>query len=260
MELKLIIADDNALTIEGILHHVDFRSLNIEVVQVCADGASALDYAMHHDVDIINSDIKMPRLTGLEMAQKMLAHKPLMRFIFISAYSDYQFARDSIRLGALDYVEKPVDYTQLISVLSQATAKIRQERETQQLLENSRDALMQQFLQTLAHSTADVAESQLEQLTPYLNIPRDTTGFSCCIISFPNISYSRNMALCMRSINVFSCDPCWRKPSAAAVCSPAMTAIPCWYFFVCRRPPLRVQLLQCTPSGSSFNRPMRTAG
>ena len=188
MELKLIIADDNALTIEGILHHVDFRSLNIEVVQVCADGASALDYAMHHDVDIIISDIKMPRLTGLEMAQKMLAHKPLMRFIFISAYYDYQFARDSIRLGALDYVEKPVDYTQLISVLSQATAKIRQERETQQLLENSRDALMQQFLQTLAHSTADVAESQLEQLTPYLNIPRDTTGFSCCIVSFPNIS------------------------------------------------------------------------
>lgn len=64
--------------------------------------------------DLIISDIEMPDLDGISMSRQALEINPMVKIILISAYDKFEYARRALLLGALDYIEKPLDYTYLI--------------------------------------------------------------------------------------------------------------------------------------------------
>ena len=111
---KIMIVDDNYLSAEGIEKNIDWEVLNAEIVHICYNGTSAIDAMKKEPVDLIISDIEMPDLDGISMSRQALDINPMVKIIMISAYDKFEYARRALLLGALDYIEKPLDYAYLI--------------------------------------------------------------------------------------------------------------------------------------------------
>lgn len=107
--MKLLIADDELLTREGLASSIDWESLGIHQIFQADDGLRALHIAKLQEPDIILSDVRMPRMNGVELAEKLAVLLPDTSFIFMSGYSDKEYLKAAIRLKAIDYVEKPLN-------------------------------------------------------------------------------------------------------------------------------------------------------
>ncbi len=102
---KVILADDNALSLKGLEKNLDFASLGAEAVRYFLNGMDVLKYLREHpDVDLLISDIRMPHITGLELAREALRLNKMMKIVLISAYDDFEYAQEALRIGVTDYV------------------------------------------------------------------------------------------------------------------------------------------------------------
>lgn len=107
--MKLLIADDEELTREGLVSSINWESLGIDKIFQADDGLEALQIANIHKPDIILSDIRMPRLNGIQMAEQIEKLLPDTSLIFMSGYSDKEYLKAAIKLKAITYVEKPLN-------------------------------------------------------------------------------------------------------------------------------------------------------
>ena len=83
--MKLLIADDEKLTREGIRDSLDLEALGISGVFLTDDGVHGLETALKELPDIVLTDIRMPRMNGVQMAEQILAANPGTVIIFMSA-------------------------------------------------------------------------------------------------------------------------------------------------------------------------------
>ena len=107
--MKLLIVDDEKLTREGIISSIDWDSLGISEIYQSNDGIHGLELSKIIQPDIILSDVRMPRMDGIEMASRLKELFPNISIIFMSGYSDKEYLKAAIRLKAISYVEKPLD-------------------------------------------------------------------------------------------------------------------------------------------------------
>lgn len=88
------------------------------------DGAQVLACARETKVDILFSDIRMPKMTGLELATQLLVIRPEAIIILVSVYADFDYARRAIELGAFGYILKPVSVDAVREILLKAAARV----------------------------------------------------------------------------------------------------------------------------------------
>ncbi|NCA74672.1 MAG: response regulator [Gammaproteobacteria bacterium] len=125
--IKILIVDDESVERE-LLYKILSPNPLLELYQV-ENGRLAVTYASLYDVDVVLMDIEMPALNGLEAAQRILADKPLCRIIFITAYSVFSYAREAVKLGAIDYILKPVDKEDVLRAVKRAISQVEAERQ-----------------------------------------------------------------------------------------------------------------------------------
>lgn len=123
----LLIADDEKRTREGIRSRLDLEKLGISQVLLADDGARGLELALSQHPHIVLTDVRMPRMNGVEMAEKILEARPGTVIIFMSAYSDKEYLKAAIKLKAVSYVEKPLDMAELEEALITAVADCRRQ-------------------------------------------------------------------------------------------------------------------------------------
>ncbi|NOU70720.1 response regulator [Paenibacillus sp. LMG 31458] len=127
-ECRAVIIDDEAWIREGLSEHLEWKKLGIVLVKVFHDGADAFAYLKEDPVDIILSDIRMPNMTGLEMLSRLRDSASengaddlsRIKAIFLSGYSDFKFAQEALRLGAVDYLLKPSELVDIENALLKA--------------------------------------------------------------------------------------------------------------------------------------------
>jgi two-component system chemotaxis response regulator CheY len=93
-----------------------------EVVAEGQDGAEALDLYAEHRPDLLTLDLVMPRMSGVEALQELRRRHPTARVIVCSSLSDQPTILEAIRLGARDYVLKPVNGDKLLNAARKALA------------------------------------------------------------------------------------------------------------------------------------------
>lgn len=104
---KIMFVDDDAIIRRNIANKIDWKGHGWELVYTARDPMEALDYLKNHEPDIILTDIKMPGITGIEMAAVAKDYYPNIKFIFISGYKDFEYAQQVLKLNAVDYLTKP---------------------------------------------------------------------------------------------------------------------------------------------------------
>lgn len=107
--MKLLIVDDEELTRKGMLHAIDWEAMGITELYDADDGVHGLALAREKRPDIVLSDIRMPRMNGIDMVERIRALLPDISIVFMSGYSDREYLKAAIRLKAVSYVEKPID-------------------------------------------------------------------------------------------------------------------------------------------------------
>ena len=102
-----MIVDDEKYVRMGIKNDTDWSLIGCEVVAEASNGEMALEMADEFRPDLVISDIKMPKMDGIELAGKLLDKYPDTKVIFLTAYNEFEYARQAIRLGVSDYLLKP---------------------------------------------------------------------------------------------------------------------------------------------------------
>ena len=107
--LRVLIADDEALARRVLLHLLARLDLPVEVVGVADNSAEAIDQALILKPDVALLDIRMPGIDGLEAARSIREKLPSCAVILITAYREFDLAKDAIQSGVGCYLVKPVE-------------------------------------------------------------------------------------------------------------------------------------------------------
>lgn len=124
---NLLIVEDETFTREGLLRHIDWKSLGIAHVKLAANGQQASELLETYEPHILLSDIKMPHMNGIELGSIIRAKYPYCKIIFLSGYADKEFLLSAIALKAECFIEKPVNIQEVVSAVSGAVSQLDRE-------------------------------------------------------------------------------------------------------------------------------------
>lgn len=121
--LKVLLVDDEPFILQGLKVLIDWNAEGFEVVATAENGQEAIAYLKENQVDLILTDIKMPMMNGIELLEIIRRdHISDAYFVILSGYSDFTYAQQAIRYHCIDYILKPVEKEQLISILRKVAA------------------------------------------------------------------------------------------------------------------------------------------
>ena len=106
--MKVLIVDDEKLTREGLRDKIDWTGLGFTDVRCADDGLHGLEIGRQFRPDVILTDVRMPKLNGIQMSEQIQQLCPESSIIIMSGYSDKEYLKAAIRLRAVSYVEKPI--------------------------------------------------------------------------------------------------------------------------------------------------------
>ena len=122
--LKCVIAEDEALLRDELSRLLSAAWPALNIVAECDDGGTALEAIAEHQPDVAFLDIRMPGLTGLEVAAAAAEASPNTQIVFVTAYD--QYAIDAFDKGAVDYLLKPIAPERLAATVQRLQARITQ--------------------------------------------------------------------------------------------------------------------------------------
>ena len=122
--LKCVIAEDEALLRDELSRLLSAAWPALNIVAECDDGGTALEAIAEHQPEVAFLDIRMPGLTGLEVATAAAEASPNTQIVFVTAYD--QYAIDAFDTGAVDYLLKPIVPERLAATVQRLQARITQ--------------------------------------------------------------------------------------------------------------------------------------
>lgn len=125
----VLIVEDEKMIRQGIKAMVLRSGVPVEVVMECANGETALEILKSQKVDVMFTDIRMPKMDGIELVQKMqeLPDKPLT--VAVSGYDDFSYAVEMMREGVREYILKPVERQKIQEILQKFEQELNRDRE-----------------------------------------------------------------------------------------------------------------------------------
>ncbi|MDR2656805.1 MAG: response regulator [Oscillospiraceae bacterium] len=127
--MRVLLVDDEFFVRDRIRNQIDWAALGVREVREADNGVQALRLAEQWEPNILISDVRMPQLDGLALAERMSALSPDCRVIFISGYADKPALHNAIRLHAVSFIEKPIQIEEVREAVASAVKSLREQRE-----------------------------------------------------------------------------------------------------------------------------------
>lgn len=115
--LKVAIIEDEAIIRQGLICTIDWQGMGCEICGEAANGVEGLEVIRNKKPDVIFTDIRMPKMDGLEMTAVLRRENAEAKIVFLTSYAEFKYAQEAIRLQAYDYLLKPVDENKLKELL-----------------------------------------------------------------------------------------------------------------------------------------------
>lgn len=159
---RLVLIDDEALALDHLVNCLDYPSLGIEICGTATNGNQGLELICLNNPDIVVTDIKMPGLNGIDLLKALSQFDAPPEVIFVSGYSDFDYAKQAIRYGACDYILKPITSEELLEALQQAMGKVQKKQQREQ----ERSELYQSFQQIQTSYEFQALKNYLTRRSP----------------------------------------------------------------------------------------------
>jgi two-component system response regulator YesN len=126
--LKAVVCDDEYIVLQGLRMMIDWNRYGIELAGTASDGVEALRLFREAKPDIVLTDIRMPGMDGLQVIEKILTEAPETVCIVFSGFNEVKYLKKAIKLGVMDYLEKPVTLPMIEEVLARTIKKINEQK------------------------------------------------------------------------------------------------------------------------------------
>ncbi|ASA23095.1 response regulator [Paenibacillus donghaensis] len=123
-----IIAEDSKPILRNIWTLMQSMELPVRITAMVSNGVEALEYIKSHPVDILLTDIRMPKLDGLALIEQSKLVNPQLKAVLISGYSDFEYTRKALNLQVFDYLLKPVERHQLVDVMERLVKHMQEQQ------------------------------------------------------------------------------------------------------------------------------------
>lgn len=120
----IVIADDEEELRKALIRRVDWEKAGFEVVGEAENGIEALELVEKLEPDLLLTDVRMPFMTGIELARQVREIRPTMQIAFLSGYDDFSYAQQAIRYNIISYMLKPISASELTEELIKIRKKI----------------------------------------------------------------------------------------------------------------------------------------
>ena len=141
---KIMLADDEGIVIDSLKFIIEKEFGDRCSIEFAKTGRSVIELAENYRPDIAIMDIQMPGINGIEAMREIRETNHNVIFIVMSAYDKFDYAKEAIKLGVLEYITKPMEKTRIIAALRRAMEQIDKERD-----KRSNDLLIREKLETV---------------------------------------------------------------------------------------------------------------
>jgi len=124
--VRLLIADDEDYAREGLIESIPWEKYGIDEIMQAKDGREALTISGWFRPDIVLTDIRMPKLNGLEFAERLIRQCPDSKLLFMSGYMEIEYLKKAISLDAVEFVEKPIELDKVEQAVKKAVTFVRE--------------------------------------------------------------------------------------------------------------------------------------
>ncbi|MDF2835816.1 MAG: two component transcriptional regulator, AraC family [Paenibacillus sp.] len=140
---KVLIVDDERIILEGIAGLMEWEKYGTKLAGTARNGVEALAFIQEHEPDIVISDIRMPGMDGLKLAERTRELYPSIAFIMLSGFGEFDYARQAMQHGVKHYLLKPCNENTIGEALSEVVAQLGEVRKKESFLSNLQKELRQ---------------------------------------------------------------------------------------------------------------------
>lgn len=162
--IKVLLADDNKISLEYFSSMIDWEAEGFQIISAAVDGEEAyLDFQKYRP-ELVITDVQMPGMTGIELAEQIKETAPETMIIFISSYEEFSYVRSALNLGVYDYLLKHETKKDKLCL------KLKQIKKFLELRDSKKKYYEEGCLQTLLDENYDLSEMQEKEkgIFPYL--------------------------------------------------------------------------------------------
>jgi YesN/AraC family two-component response regulator len=163
--MKLLIADDEKVIRQG-LQSLNWQQVGIDEIRIAENGLSAKEILQNEAVDILISDIRMPGMSGIELAEFVRQYSLDTAVIILTGHSDFEYARDAMRNDVYDFMLKPLRPKDILATVANVLVKLEQKRYKEKIVrEYDKDTRQYDTKQQLLNCFGKVSAQMVEMLT-----------------------------------------------------------------------------------------------
>ncbi|WFR63553.1 response regulator [Paenibacillus amylolyticus] len=174
--LKVLIVDDEYLIRNLLRMRIDWEQQGMTIIGEASDAEEALDQVDLLRPDIVFTDIYMPKMDGIELSGILMERYPNLKIVVVTGHDEFEYARQSVKLGISDFILKPIRASELLQVTAKLRAVIEQEigreyelmklrEEMKQSLPYLRERFVNQWLSDV------IPEDELQEKARFFGIP-----------------------------------------------------------------------------------------
>lgn len=192
--LKLILVDDEPIILRGLVETYDWESMGFLIAGTAESGEAAVELIRRVKPDVVLTDVRMKKMTGLDVIGKVREFDNDVMFIVLSAYRDFEYARKACEMGAFSYLLKPVEDEKLWEVMAGAGALCRKRYEEkrerdnlERLLVGDKDNFLQSMVQKYLRGA--ITDEKFEELLSMMRQRIGREEMFLCVCADMDISY-----------------------------------------------------------------------
>ncbi|MDQ6419391.1 response regulator transcription factor [Paenibacillus sp. LHD-117] len=140
---KVLIVDDERIILEGIAGLMEWEKYGTKLVGTARNGLEALEFIQANRPDIVISDIRMPGMDGLKLAERTREQYPSIAFIMLSGFGEFDYARQAMQFGVKHYLLKPCNENTIGEALSEVVGQLDEHLRKEKFLANLQMELQQ---------------------------------------------------------------------------------------------------------------------
>lgn len=126
---EIVVVDDDEIMREGLIKNIPWESYDFRITGSAGNGREGLQVIASLQPEIVITDIKMPFMDGLEMAEHLKTSYPKLKIVFLTGYDDFHYAKKALNLRASEYILKYADNDEILQTLLQIKQELIKERQ-----------------------------------------------------------------------------------------------------------------------------------